>query len=126
MLHADQGGANRKLVHCGSTFLAGIHLTRMSARLRFSTAIFFLVVAPKARAQASASEQAGFQALILTPIAALPQTVHVPSADETPRRLTTELLYGQYRFQGNSSLFHNVGLGVRFRVLRRVSVGATV
>jgi hypothetical protein len=96
----------------------------MSARLRLSTAIFVLVVAPKARAQASASEQAGFQALILTPIAALPQ--RVPSAGETPRQLTAELVYGRYRFEGNSRLFHNLGLGARFRVLHRLSIGATV
>lgn len=78
-----------------------------------------------AAAQPSVTETAGFQAIVLTPIGALPVVVNGASPDST-RRFVALVRYGRYRFESGSALFHNVGASVGMMVSRRLQAGATV
>ena len=93
--------------------------------LRMSTALCFLPAA-HAAAQPSASDQAAQEALLLTPVGALPQLVHVPMGDARDRRFTLDARYGRYRFQEGTIAFHNFGFGALMQVFSRIAVGATV
>jgi hypothetical protein len=94
--------------------------------LRLSTAAVLFAVAAEVSAQASPSESAGFQGIILTPVGALPQVLHVPPVDQPLPRFTTEVAYGRYRFQGNPETFHNIGFSARVQAHQRVSAGVTL
>ena len=77
-------------------------------------------------AQPTASELAANQALLLTPVGALPQLVHVPMGDARDRRFTLDARYGRYRFEEGTTAFHNFGFGALMQVFSRIAVGATV
>ena len=75
--------------------------------------------------QASAAAQAGFLALIFTPVGALPVMVQGSEAGRT-HKAAFHARYGTYRFSGADTRFTNVGFGVRTRVARRLDIGATL
>lgn len=80
---------------------------------------------PLVAQQPSAAAQAGFLALLFTPVGALPAIVQGSRAHGTGKA-ALHARYGMYRFSGADTRFANVGLGGRVRVGKRLAVGATV
>lgn len=75
---------------------------------------------------ASPSAQAAFNAIILTPVGALPQVVLARRTLDSTARLAAALRYGQYSFNNGPGSFSNVGLSGMLRLSSRMLATATV
>src|SRR2546430_1455203 len=75
--------------------------------------------------KANASELAGFNGLILTPAAALPQLVRAQRTVDTTALGDIALRYGRYNFHDPSLAFDNFGVTAQAHLLRRIRIGGT-
>jgi hypothetical protein len=79
-----------------------------------------------AQSSASPDERAGFLAIILTPVGALPSIVQVRGGEAVTPRGHLEVRYSRYRFRDGVDDFQNIGIAGAFRLTSRIEAGATV
>ena len=79
-----------------------------------------------AQATSSPSAQAGFIAVIVTPVGALPEVVLARRTLDSSSRAALALRYGRYTFANGPGTFNNLGLSGMLKLGRRVVASATV
>lgn len=99
----------------------------MRHRLAVTAAAVLLSSAGTLHAQvtSSPSAQAGFIAIVVTPVGALPEVVVAQRTLDSSSRAAVAVRFGRYNFK-NGPTFNNLGLSGMLRFGRRVSASATV
>jgi len=80
----------------------------------------------QAQTAAGASELAGFTAIILTPVGALPHFMLVRRTLDSSSRVAAALRYGRYNISNGPGTFNNLGLTGMVKITRGLMASATV